>query len=39
MSNPSFINRIETWPPMGDHDIIFGEINLSLPKSISVQKG
>jgi exonuclease III len=46
MSNPSFINRIETLPPMGDHDIIFSEINLSLPKikqkasqSISVQKG
>ena len=32
MSNPSFINRIETLPPMGDHDIIFSEINLSLPK-------
>ena len=31
MSNPSFINRIETLPPMGDHDIIFSEINLSLP--------
>jgi hypothetical protein len=27
MSNPSFINRIETLPPMGDHDIIFSEIN------------
>jgi hypothetical protein len=32
MSNPSFINRIETLLPMGDHDIIFSEINLSLPK-------
>lgn len=32
MTNPSFINRIETLPPMGDHDIIFSEINLSLSK-------
>ena len=32
MSNPSFINRNETLPPIGDHDIIFSEINLSLPK-------
>ena len=32
MSNPSFIIRIETFPTMGDHDIIFSEINLSLPK-------
>jgi hypothetical protein len=32
MSNPSLINRIEALTPMGDHDIIFSEINLSLPK-------
>jgi hypothetical protein len=25
-------DTIETLPPMGDHDIIFSEINLSLPK-------
>ncbi|CAC5423966.1 unnamed protein product [Mytilus coruscus] len=32
MSNPSLVNRVETLPPLGDHDIIFSEINLSLSK-------
>ena len=34
MTNPSFVNRIETLPPIGgsDHDIVFSEINLALPK-------
>ncbi|CAC5368279.1 unnamed protein product [Mytilus coruscus] len=33
MSNPSLVNRVETLPPLGDHDIIFSEINLSLSKA------
>ncbi|CAC5356700.1 unnamed protein product [Mytilus coruscus] len=32
MSNPSLVNRVETLPPLGDHDIIFSEINLSFRK-------
>ncbi|CAC5420837.1 unnamed protein product [Mytilus coruscus] len=33
MSNPSLVNRVETLPPLGDHDIIFSEINLSFSKA------
>jgi len=31
MNNPSFVNRTETLPPIGesDHDIIFNEINFA----------
>lgn len=34
MSNPSFLNRTEILPPLeeSDHDIVFSEINLSIPK-------
>ena len=34
MSNPSFLNRTETLPPLGesDHDIVFSETSLSTPK-------
>ncbi|XP_071161194.1 uncharacterized protein [Mytilus edulis] len=33
MTNPSFVNRIKTLPPIGrsDHDIVFCEINFALP--------
>ncbi|XP_071171114.1 uncharacterized protein [Mytilus edulis] len=33
MTNPSFINRVETLPPIGgsDHDIVFCEINFAIP--------
>ena len=33
MTNPSFLNRVETLPPLGasDHDIVYSEINLALP--------
>jgi hypothetical protein len=33
MTNPSFVNRVETLPPIGasDHDIVYSEINLALP--------
>ncbi|CAC5381690.1 unnamed protein product [Mytilus coruscus] len=28
MTNTSLVNRIETVPPLGDHDMIFSEINI-----------
>ncbi|CAG2219041.1 STN1 [Mytilus edulis] len=35
MTNPSFVNRVETLPPIGasDHDIVYSEINLTLPQN------
>jgi hypothetical protein len=35
MTNPSFVNRVETLPPIGasDHDIVYSEINLALPQN------
>jgi hypothetical protein len=35
MTNPSFVNRVETLPPTGasDHDIVYSEINLALPQN------
>jgi hypothetical protein len=35
MTNPSFVNRVETLPPTGasDHDIVYIEINLALPQN------
>ena len=31
-NRPSKVNRIETMPPMGDHDIVFMEIDLSVQR-------
>ena len=35
MINPSFVNRVETLPTIGasDHDIVYSEINLTLPQN------
>ena len=35
MTNPSFVNRVETLPPIGvsDYDIVYNEINLALPQN------
>ena len=35
MTNPSFVNRVETLPSIGgsDHDIVYSEINLALPQN------
>jgi hypothetical protein len=35
MTNPSFVNRVETLPPIGvsDYDIVYSEINLALPQN------
>jgi hypothetical protein len=34
MTNPLFVNRVETLPSIGasDHDIVYSEINLALRK-------
>ena len=40
MTNPSFVNRVETLPPIGasDHDIVYNEINLALPQNKQAHK-